>query len=195
MEYDIYTQLRTYGMSHNGACALMGNMACESAMKANNAQDGMTQLTDSQYTMLFNSTPEQCYSDGVGYGLCQWTYPTRKRNLRQFAYAMDVSVGDERMQTAFAVKELQADYPTLWQYLCRDVSDLYNATDRICREFERPAKNNVQERFEAAQVFDVRFKGVYAPEEETPEPDAAETAEQLIAEIESKLDRLRELLK
>ena len=148
----IYNDLRRAGMTHGGACAMLGNMQCESGLKANIAQRGMTKLTDAQYTKLFDVNPERCVSDGVGYGLCQWTYPQRKKNLRQFARNWGVSVGAEDMQTAFAVEELKTEYTALWEYLC-GTDDLYTATARICKEYERPAVNNIQARFDAAAEF------------------------------------------
>ena len=153
----IYDDLRRAGMTHEGACAMLGNMQCESGLKANIAQRGMTSLTDAQYTKLFDANPERCISDGVGYGLCQWTYPQRKRNLRQFARNWGVSVGAEDMQTAFAVEELKTEYAALWEYLC-ETDELYTATERICKEYERPAVNNVQARFDAAQKFSAELQ-------------------------------------
>ena len=153
----IYDELRRAGMTHEGACAMLGNMQCESGLKANIAQRGMTSLTDTQYTKLFDANPERCISDGVGYGLCQWTYPQRKRNLRQFARNWGVSVGAEDMQTAFAVEELKTEYAALWEYLC-ETDELYIAAERICKEYERPAVNNVQARFDAAQKFSAELQ-------------------------------------
>ena len=153
----IYDDLRRAGMTHEGACAMLGNMQCESGLKANIAQRGMTSLTDAQYTKLFDANPERCISDGVGYGLCQWTYPQRKRNLRQFARNWGVSVGAEDMQTAFAVEELKTEYAALWEYLC-ETDELYIAAERICKEYERPAVNNVQARFDAAQKFSAELQ-------------------------------------
>ena len=153
----IYDELRRAGMTHEGACAMLGNMQCESGLKSNIAQRGMTSLTDAQYTKLFDANPERCISDGVGYGLCQWTYPQRKRNLRQFARNWGVSVGAEDMQTAFAVEELKTEYAALWKFLC-ETDDLYTAAARICKEYERPAVNNVQARFDAAQKFSAELQ-------------------------------------
>lgn len=148
----IYDELRQAGMTHEGACAMLGNMQCESGLKPSIAQRGMTSLTDAQYTTLFDRNPERCINDGVGYGLCQWTYPARKRNLRQFARNWGVSVGAEDMQAAFAVEELKTEYASLWKYLC-ETDKLYSAVERVCKEYERPAVNNVQARFEAAEGF------------------------------------------
>ena len=153
----IYDDLRRAGMTHEGACAMLGNMQCESGLKANIAQRGMTKLTDAQYTKLFDANPERCISDGVGYGLCQWTYPQRKRNLRQFARNWGVSVGAEDMQTAFVIEEMRTEYAALWEYLC-ETDDLYTAAARICKEYERPAVNNVQARFDAAQKFSAELQ-------------------------------------
>ena len=186
----IYTDLRRAGMTHEGACAMLGNMQCESRFKANIVQIGMTSLTDAQYTKLFDANPERCISDGVGYGLCQWTYPQRKRNLRQFARNWDVSVGAEDMQTAFAVDELKTEYAALWKYLC-ETDELYTATERICKEYERPAVNNVDARYKAALEFSASLAAMDAT---GTSPDSATTAMELISEIADKLDELKILI-
>ena len=177
-------------MTHEGACAMLGNMQEESGLKANIAQRGMTSLTDAQYTKLFDVNPERCISDGIGYGLCQWTYPQRKRNLRQFARNWGVSVGAEDMQTAFVIEEMTTEYAALWKYLC-ETDELYTATERICKEYERPAVNNVDERYKAAQEFSASLAAMGATE---TSPDAATTAMELISEIADKLDELKILI-
>lgn len=186
----IYDELRRAGMTHEGACAMLGNMQCESRFKANIVQIGMTSLTDAQYTKLFDANPERCISDGIGYGLCQWTYPQRKRNLRQFARNWGVSVGAEDMQTAFAIEELKTEYAALWKYLC-ETDELYTATERICKEFERPAVNNVAARYRAAQEFSATLT---AMGETGTSPDAAATVIELIEDIADKLNELKILI-
>lgn len=186
----IYADLRRVGMTHAGACAMLGNMQCESSLKANIAQRGMTTLTDEQYTRLFDANPERCISDGVGYGLCQWTYHVRKRDLRQFARNWDVSVGAEDMQTAFAVDELKTEYADLWEYLC-STDELYTATERICKEYERPAVNNVDARYKAAQEFSAAFTAM-GPTDTVQNTAAA--AIELISEIADKLNELKILI-
>ena len=51
------------------------------------------------------------------------------------------------MQLDFIVRELKGDFPGLYAFLC-DTDDIYAAADRICREFERPAVNNVERRYQ-----------------------------------------------
>lgn len=186
----IYEELRRAGMTHEGACAMLGNMQAESGLKANIAQRGMTSLTDAQYTKLFDVNPERCISDGVGYGLCQWTYPARKKNLRQFARNWGVSVGAEDMQTAFVIEEMTTEYATLWKYLC-ETDELYTATERICKEYERPAVNNVDARYKAAQDFSATLAAMNAT---GTSPDSATTAMELISDITDKLDELKILI-
>ena len=188
--HTIYNDLRRAGMTHAGVCAMLGNMQCESSLKANIAQRGMTNLTDEQYTRLFDANPERCISDGVGYGLCQWTHPVRKRNLRQFARNWDVSVGAEDMQTAFAVEELKTEYTNLWEYLC-STAELYTATERICKEFERPAVNNVDARYKDAQEFSAALTTM---ETTDTSKNTAAAAIELISEIADKLNELKILI-
>ena len=142
----IYKQLIGAGLSKAGACGLMGNMNAESAMRANNAQDGMTQMSDAEYTAgVDNGTYTNFVRDAVGYGLCQWTYWTRKQGLFNFAKSKGVSIGNEAMQVEYAVQEIKSGYPSLWKFLCT-TGDVTEAASRVCKEYERPAVNNISVR-------------------------------------------------
>lgn len=174
----IYKQLISAGMSPAGACGLMGNMNAESAMRANNAQDGMTKLTDAEYTaQTDNGTYTNFVKDAVGYGLCQWTYWTRKQALLNFAKQKGVSIGDESMQVDFAVQELKTGYPGLWSYLCT-TSDVNTAASRICKEYERPAINNIDVRASAGLRFLAELSGGAESEpSKTPTPSTTDAEE------------------
>ena len=153
-ELDILTSLIERGMSRSGACAMAGNMMAESGLKANIAQRGMTALSDEQYTQASDAGTVNFVNDSVGYGLCQWTYPTRKANLLMFAKARGASVGDAAMQLEFCVEELKRDYGALWEYL-RGTTEIYEAAAKICIEYERPAVNNIDIRAKyAAEMYE-----------------------------------------
>ena len=154
------------GMTPEGAAASVGNIAAESGMKPNIAQRGMTQLSDEAYTAAADAGSIDFANDGVGYGICQWTYPPRKANLLAFARASGRSVGDEPVQVAFCVEELRRDWPELWQKLCSS-HDLYQLTDEFCRSYENPAHPNVGTRYEYAQQALAAF-GSDAPREDLP---------------------------
>lgn len=138
------------GMTIEAACGMWGNMRAESSGKANIAQRGMTKLSDDQYTAAADGGLIDFVNDKVGYGLCQWTYYTRKAGLLAFCKARGTSVGNEESQVQFCIKELKENYPNLWLYLCSS-HDLFQCTQKICREFEQPAVNNVGTRYEFAQ--------------------------------------------
>lgn len=164
----IFDALVGAGMTVEGACGMLGNMAAESTMKPTIAQRGMTDLSDADYTFAADNGNIDFANDSVGYGLCQWTYHTRKAALLAFAKSRGVSVGDGDMQTQFCVKELKEGYPELWAMLCSS-HDILQCTERICKEYERPAVNNVDVRYNfAKQAFDY-FSAQPQPVEKPPD--------------------------
>ena len=153
----IYNKLRAAGLSHAGVCGLMGNLMAESGLVANIAQRGSTTLSDEEYTTKFDNYPDACIRDSVGYGLAQWTYWSRKQALWNYARRHGKSVGDRGVQLDFIIFELAEDFPALLDFL-RSTDDIYAAADRVCRDYERPAVNNVDRRYEFAMNVDARCK-------------------------------------
>ena len=153
----IYDKLRAAGLSHAGACGLIGNLIAESDLVPNIAQRGSTALSDEAYTAKFDKYPDVCIRDGVGYGLAQWTFWSRKQALWNYAHSRGLSVGDKGMQLDFIIHELREDFPGLIDFLC-GTEDIYAAADRVCREYEKPAVNNVDRRYEFAMRVDVQCK-------------------------------------
>lgn len=164
--FDIFTSA---GMTAEGACAVMGNFMAESSMIPNIAQRGMTKLTDAQYTAAADNGLIDFAHDQVGYGYAQWTYHTRKAKLLEYAKFSGVSVGNPEMQCRFCIKELQADYRTIWADLCSS-HDLYQLTQLVCTQYERPAVNNVGARYEYAQTF---LREISEPKPKPKDPIAA----------------------
>jgi len=157
-EQTIYLALRSNGLSHEGTCAMMGNMYCESGLLSNNVENRCT-LGDHDYTYAVDVGTISRYQfkvDAFGYGLCQWTYPTRKEELYDLAKLYNVSISDETLQCNFCIAELKRDFPDLYQYLCETL-DVAKASERICAEFERPAINNFAARINAAMNYYNRF--------------------------------------
>lgn len=155
-QLSILTALVRGGMTPIAACAMGGNMMCESNMTANIAQRGKTTLTDAEYTAAANGGAIDFAHDAVGYGLCQWTYYTRKQALLDYARSCGVSVGDEQMQVNFCLKELKTEARELWEYLTT-AQDLYGAAARICKEYERPAVNNIADRANAGNALYMQY--------------------------------------
>ena len=175
---DIYAKLIAAGLTHEGACGLMGNMQAESGMKSNIVQRGMTALSDEEYTVAAAEWPVKFIHDGVGYGLCQWTYWSRKQALFNFAQERGASVGNEEMQVEFCISELKNDYPGLWALLC-SVTDIYTAASEVCTVYERPAVNNITVRAGYANQISNRAKreGWGSAAEGSPADKEAESTE------------------
>ncbi|MBQ9687299.1 MAG: hypothetical protein IJV41_12270 [Oscillospiraceae bacterium] len=162
----IYDTLVKAGMTPEGACAMLGNMRAESAMRSNNVED-RSGIYDADYTARADSGTVDFVNDRYGYGLCQWTLPSRKRELLANAKAWGVSVGDEDMQTAFCVIELRESFPKLWHQLTNS-RDLFDCTQAVCIDYENPAVKNVGVRYEYALAFYDEFA-----EKEAQTPQAA----------------------
>lgn len=155
-QLSILSTLVRGGMTPIAACAMGGNMMCESNMQADIAQRGMTTLTDAEYTEAADAGTINFVYDAIGYGLCQWTYYARKQRLLEYAKSMGASVGDEETQVNFCLKELRGEYPALWEYLTT-AQDLYDAAARICKEYERPAVNNIADRANAGNALYMQY--------------------------------------
>lgn len=150
---EIYDILRAGGLSRAGALGMLGNMMAESSLIPNIAQRGMTKLSDEQYTAAADNGLLDFVNDSVGYGLCQWTYNTRKRELLSYAKRSGTSVGDGRMQCVFCLRELKDYFPNVFQTLCTS-TNIEECADLICTQFERPAVNNFSVRRDFAHTFE-----------------------------------------
>ncbi len=144
-------------MTHEGACGLMGNMECESNCESMRVQGDFSpdRAVSQAYTYAVDNgvkSRDTFAKDSKGYGLCQWTYHTRKAGLLDYCAMKNLSVGDETSQVEYAIRELKMDYPALWQFLC-NTDDMEKASDEICSRYERPAVNNFKARYEAAKKF------------------------------------------
>ena len=162
----IFTRLVAAGMTPESACGMMGNMQAESGLSSNNAQDGLSPLSDPVYTDYANRGLIDFANDRIGYGLCQWTLPSRKRKMLDFHRQRGVSIDHEDTQVDFCLWELQnePEYRELWSFLCTN-KGVAAAADLICEKFERPAVNNYGPRREAANGFYMTLGGMAVPEQ------------------------------
>lgn len=195
MSQKIYNLFKAAGLTHWGACALMANLEAESGLKSNNLQNSYEKalgMVDEVYTLAVdNGLYKNFVNDRAGYGLAQWTHPDRKRKLLNFVNEADVSISDETTQVEFAIHELKTEYPGLFDFLCSvGAEGLYAACDRVCREYERPAVNNVAARYAYAQKWDKYFtlNGMADLDTETAKPaKPAEPEADKLDEILSKV--------
>ncbi len=179
----ILTALVRGGMTPIAACAMGGNMMCESRMLSDIVQGDLSCSAKSkQYTADVDAGRRTLADGSTGYGLCQWTLKSRQKKLYDFAKARGVSVGDETMQVTFCLAELRGEYPALWEYLTT-AQDLYDAAARICKEYEHPAVNNIRDRIAYANALYMQYGDILTGKDTAQPPDAlspeaeADTAE------------------
>lgn len=141
-ERQIFAFLKSQGLSDAGAAGAMGNMFAESGLKSQNLQNSYEKklgYTDASYTKAVdNGTYRNFASDKAGYGLCQWTYSTRKAALLAFAKTCGTSICDAEMQLKFFMKELREEYPAVLSVL-KTATTVREASDAVLLKFERPA--------------------------------------------------------
>ena len=142
-EEKIWNYLKSKGLSDCGVAGLMGNLYAESGLRPNNLQntyEGKLGMADAEYTELVDKGSYKNFgNDRAGYGLAQWTYPTRKAALLTYAKNCGKSIGDLEMQLEFLLKELTSY--GLFNKL-KTVSTVLEASNIILLEFEKPASMN-----------------------------------------------------
>lgn len=125
-----------------GVAGLMGNIYAESSLLSINLQNtGNTKLgkTDAEYTeAVDDGSYTNFVKDGYGYGLCQWTYYTRKQALLDYAEEQKASIGNLDMQLAFIYKELSESYKTVLSTL-KSATSVKEASDAVLTKYEKPA--------------------------------------------------------
>ena len=144
---NIWHYLKHKGFSDIAAAALMGNMEAESSCVSHRLQGDFTAgYTDSLiYTdlvdreIILRDSFANNGPGGGGYGLMQWTYPTRKAGLYDLAEAQNLSVGDEFLQIEFLTRELwQDEYRPVREVLEKSPS-IRECSDVIVKQFLKPA--------------------------------------------------------
>lgn len=180
----IFEQLRRSGMSVAGALGTMGSMQEESGLEACRVQGDFSpdRWASKDYANKVDNgliLDDTFAKDGKGWGLVQFTWPGYKHGLLTFCRRHSISIANETAQIDYLVAVLKQEFPALWSFLCTCNDDqLYTATDRFCREFERPAVNNVNARFQAAKRLrdEIQSKAtesidnsVESPKEDHPE--------------------------
>lgn len=174
----IYNRLRQNGITQAGALGILGNFDCESNCEPFRVQGDFSPYRTASKAYVQGLTNgsisrEQFSRDAKGYGIYQLTYWTRKQGYYDYWKASGKAVDDAELQVDYAVVEMKRDYPQLFAFLCQ-TNDVFTATSRVCREFERPAVNNIDARFAAAKRIQasIDLSGGGEPDPTpTPTPD------------------------
>ena len=153
------------GFSIYGIAALMGNLFAESGLDPKNLQNSCEKrlnYTDATYTAAVdNGTYKNFANDGAGYGLPQFTFPSRKEGFCKYAKAAGKSIGDLETQLLFMVKEMKKDFKSIYAAL-KTASDVKAASDLVLTKYEAPKDQSdavKRKRAEYGQEYFNRFSG------------------------------------
>lgn len=137
----IYGYLMTLINNPIGVSGLMGNLVAESGLSPNNLQNHYNQvfgMSDAQYTEgVDNGSYTNFVHDSAGYGLAQWTWWTRKRDLLALCRSRGVSISDITAQMDWLITELRGSYSGVLKAL-QSATDLRTASNAVLINFERP---------------------------------------------------------
>ena len=156
----IWNYLKSKGYSDAGAAGIMGNMAIESGLDPSNLQNSYEARlgNDAEYTAKVNSksySKDQFSNDSGGYGLCQWTYPSRKRGLYGNTIDQGKNINDLGSQLDFMQTEMSSSLKEKLQ----GATDYTSATDTFMNEFEAPGVPHRDSRVSQAKIFYDTYSG------------------------------------
>ena len=177
----IYNECRKVGITHHGACGLLGSLQGETSdfdpMSLETLYRNRFGLTDAEYTRRADAG-EKVYNDktfafdSAGYGIAQWTWWDRKKGLLEFAKKLGKSVGDLVAQVQYMFYEMQTRYPKTWKILT--TTNDYREAVKICvTEYEKPA--NAAAAIERRCAYALAFLNEMA--DDKTEEEKAETGE------------------
>ena len=138
-EEKIWSYLRAKGLTDVAVAGIMGNLYAESGLQPNNLQNtynSILGMTDQEYTTAVdNGSYKNFIYDQAGYGLAQWTFWSRKKELQNLASVQKKSIGDLYLQLDFLVDELKEF--GLFDKL-NAFSTVREASNLILFEYEKP---------------------------------------------------------
>lgn len=173
----IWNFLHTRGFNDYAKAGIMANMKAESGLRSNNLQSSYEKslnLTDEEYTdKVDKNVYTNFVQDGAGYGLCQWTYWSRKASLYNWCKTNKCSIGDIYMQLSFFFIELVGSYASLYKKL-QTVTSVREASDLILLNYEKPKDQSEKvqiKRAEYGQKYFDKFSKLKDTEITTPSID------------------------
>ena len=153
-EKTAYLRFTDAGMTPQGVCGLIGNLEAESDgfwpnrleyLCVKRLKENGKTYTDESYTAAIDSGEISCEEflhplpgKQYGYGLAQWTTPSRKSGLYNLARHRAVSIADLDMQLDYLLTELEEKFPGVLKVL-KSTNSIQEASDIVLIKFESPS--------------------------------------------------------
>ena len=134
------------GFSKEDSAAIMGNFQAESGIDPKKVEGG--------------GEADNITVGGPGYGLAQWTYPSRQQNLADYAASQNKPSGDLGVQLEFFNQEAHNDYANAISSMDA-VSSIADKTKAWMDNYEGPdpAQAHLDDRQKSAQEFFDAYSG------------------------------------
>ena len=166
----VWDKLKAVIGNDYGVAGLLGNIQAESGVRSNNLQNSFEKslgMSDDVYmTAVDNGIYTNFVKDSAGWGLCQWTYWSRKQNLYDFAKQQKASIGSLVMQVDFLIQELSTSYKGVFNAL-KTATSVKQASDVVLTQFEKP-KNQSDSVKNQRESYGLDFYNKYV--NTTPQP-------------------------
>jgi murein DD-endopeptidase MepM/ murein hydrolase activator NlpD len=152
------------GLHPPQVAGLMGNFQAESGLNPRRVQNTRTPQGDADYP-----------TNGIGFGLAQWTFTARQRPLVELAEANNVLPGDLEIQLRYVMQELEGPYRSVYDDLLA-TQDVDRATDIIMVRYEGP-RDQSESAKEHRREFSREFLATYGSTSGSPGSDSASCQE------------------
>ena len=186
-EHKIWDTLKQIGFTDYATAGIMANIFVESGFKPDNVQNSFEKRlgTDAEYTKKVNNreyTREQFANDSAGYGLCQWTYHTRKSALYDFCMCRSTKLDNINDQLLFMAQECRNS--GLFDKLNKCTSP-YNAGVMFMLDFERPKDQSVTAQKRRGELA-IRFYNDNIDSKDVP--NTKPTLDELVTMVKDTID-------
>ena len=156
---EIYDFLRGQGMTHEGALGVMGNLQAESGCESCRLQGDfeLSRTRSKEYAEAVDSgqISRHVFSrDGMGWGIYQLTYWSRKEGFYDYCKEKGKSIADLTAQLAYLCKEMRTDYFSLFSFL-GTTHEMFTACKRVM-QWRWPLKRNYNRRKKPFLLFGLR---------------------------------------
>ncbi len=167
----VWNFLISQGFSEAATAGMMGNFSQESGIKSNVVEGYDNQPNPTQYiedyTQKVNTgsiSKEDFVNHGPGgggYGLAQWTFPTRKESLYDFAKDKGTGIDDLQMQLEFLIYEMEKNYQSLLEDSFKNIDNVADAAVEFHNTYERSndTASQIQERVDDAEIIYQELNG------------------------------------
>lgn len=146
VEEQVWNFLKSKGLNNYGVASMMGNIFAESGLNPKNLENVYEKklgMSDEEYCLAVdNGTYTNFAKDCAGWGLCQWTYMSRKQALYDYTKSKNKSIGDLEAQLEFLYKELSESYKSVLNTL-KTAQSVLEASNAVLLKFECPADRSV----------------------------------------------------